>query len=586
MSTPERNSRIQKLKNLKENQVNPYPNRYSPEDFSADILSGYEDGKEQNVKVAGRVMLVRDFGKACFATLKDSQGTIQVYAQKDVIGEKFNSFKKIDVGDIIGVQGSVFKTQKGEITIQVNEWQMLAKAIMPLPEKFHGLTDVEMRYRQRYTDLIVNDEVKDAFITRSKIIRLIRDYLNDNNFLEVETPMLQQIPGGANARPFETFHNALRIPLFLRIAPELYLKRLIVGGMEKVYELSRVFRNEGISTRHNPEFTLLEVYEAYSDYEGMMKLTENLIHLISKEITGKEEIVYQGKTYSFKTPFERISMPDAIKKYMNIDIQSFLNNPQGLLKEAESKGFHLKNKNSFWHMVIELFEEGVEEKLEGPVFVTHYPAETTPLAKQDPENPDYVERFELFICGREHANAYSELNDPIRQKENFEKQVKQKAGGDNEAMYMDEDFVNALEIGMPPTGGLGIGIDRLVMLFIDSPSIRDTILFPQMKPKTTAEPEKWKTLVDTINRFSNLFTEKSIRETLEAAGVLLDEIMTKEIKKEKYIALDKVISSILEEAGENMIAKKITTLLEKEAKNGESSAIDLLKALNELLENE
>ena len=604
MSTPERNSRLQKLKSLREKGINPYPNRFTPEDYSADILEKFkDDAPEMNVKIAGRVMLVRNFGKAGFCTIKDSKGTIQVYGSKEELGENFNVFKKLDAGDIIGASGILFRTQKGEITVNVKDFQILAKAIMPLPEKFHGLTDTEMRYRQRYTDLIVNDEIKDSFLIRAQIIRSIREQLNAKDFIEVETPVLQQIPGGANARPFETYHNALKIPLFLRIAPELYLKRLIVGGMEKVYELSRVFRNEGISTRHNPEFTLLEVYQAYSDFNGMLELTEELVNNIAKQVSGSEEIEYQGKKYSFKRPFKRMTLTEAVKEYAGIDITKYKEDAQSLLKDFHKKLAELKDKNddvedkpetandnvNFWKVVNDIFEVLVEDKLEGPIFITHYPSETSALAKQDPEAPEYVERFELFISGREHANAYSELNDPVKQKENFEKQVKAKASGDDEAMYMDEDYVNALEMGMPPTGGLGIGIDRLVMMFIDSPSIRDTILFPQMKPKKPMQPEKWKNVIDAINKVSNKFTELAVIQSLKQNGVeatqeVIDEIMDKTSKKEKYNLINTLVTSILEEPGGSTISDKLNKVMKELSSEQDLNKTDFLKKIKSIVE--
>ncbi len=609
MSTPERNSRLQKLKSLRDKGINPYPNRFTPENYSKEILEKFkDDAPEMNVKIAGRVMLVRNFGKAGFCTIKDSKGTIQIYGQKQELDDKFNVFKKLDAGDIIGVQGVLFRTQKGEITVNVKDFEILAKAIMPLPEKYHGLTDTEMRYRQRYTDLIVNDEIKESFLVRANIIRSIREQLNVKEFIEVETPVLQQIPGGANAKPFETYHNALRIPLFLRIAPELYLKRLIVGGMEKVYELSRVFRNEGISTKHNPEFTLLEIYQAYSDFNGMLELTEELVNNIAKSVTGKEEVEYQGKKYSFKRPFARMTLKEAIKKYADIDINLYKEDAKALLIDFDKKLSEQKQNIpektngtedleskldekdlNFWKIVNDIFEVLVEDKLEGPIFITHYPSETSALAKQDPSAPEYVERFELFIAGREHANAYSELNDPIRQKENFEKQVKAKAGGDDEAMYMDEDYVNALEVGMPPTGGLGIGIDRLVMIFIDSPSIRDTILFPQMKPKKPVQPEKWKNVIDAMNKFSNQFTELAIKQALKQNGIepsqeSVDAIIDKTAKKEKFKTINALVTTILEEPGGNVIAKKIGALIKNFTGETDTDVNDFIKRIKSVLE--
>lgn len=482
----EREVRIGKLNELKEAGINPYPNRYKPEDFSVDIKKRFEEKEEAfSVNVAGRVMLKRVFGKALFMTIRDTKGDIQIYGQKNQLGESYDILKKkVDVGDIIGAKGEVFKTHKGEISINVMEFQILSKALNPLPEKFHGLTDKEQRYRQRYVDMIVNPEVRDSFIIRSKVIRYFRELLYKREFVEVETPILQTIPGGAAAKPFVTHHNALGMDLFLRIAPELYLKRIITGGIERVFEIGRVFRNEGMSTRHNPEFTILELYHAYADFNDMMDITEQLIAGAVKEIKGDYKISYQETELDFSLPWKRLRLDESIKEYAGIDVNEH-KDVESLKEAAVKAGLDrdMLKDVSYWKLVNILFDEKVEEKLEGPVFITHYPSETSPLAKPDPENPDFVERFELFIAGREHANAYTELNDPVLQKANFMNQVKEKDAGDEEAMYYDADFVNCLEHAMPPTGGLGIGIDRVLMLILDTPSIRDTLLFPHMRPE-------------------------------------------------------------------------------------------------------
>lgn len=486
----EKEIRIQKIQELKEQQISAYPNRYYPEHYSEDIKSRFEQNEQPfAVNIAGRIILKRVFGKALFMTLRDKQGEIQIYAQQGDLKEAYEVIKKkIDAGDILGVKGEVFRTHKGEITIQVREFTLLSKALNPLPEKFHGLTDVELRYRQRYLDMIVNPEVRQNFVTRSKVIQFIREYLYQRDFIEVETPILQPIPGGANAKPFITHHNALGMDLFLRIAPELYLKRIITGGIEKIFEVGRVFRNEGISTRHNPEFTLLELYQAYADFNDMMSLTENMISELIKKLTGGTIITYQEKSYDFTAPWKRIRMDEAVKEATGIDINSLKTQ-----KELESAALAIGlpedavKGREYWKLFTFIFEEKVETTLEGPVFITHYPSKTTPLAKNDPTNPDFVERFELFIAGREHANAYSELNDPLLQKEKLKAQSEEKTQGDDEAMYYDADFVNALEYGMPPTGGLGIGIDRLLMMILDAPSIRDTIIFPHMRSRAEGQ---------------------------------------------------------------------------------------------------
>ena len=445
------------------------------------IMAKISDLDGQTVTVAGRIMSKRGMGKVGFVHLADISGQIQLFVKKDVLGEEeYNRFKKLDIGDILGAEGEVFTTQTGEISIRVTKLTLLSKSLQPLPEKFHGLVDTDLRYRQRYTDLIMNSEVKDTFIKRSKILSAIRSYLNERDFLEVETPMLVANAGGAAARPFETHFNALDEDFKLRISLELYLKRLIVGGLERVYEIGRVFRNEGLDTRHNPEFTLMELYQAYTDYHGMMDLTENLYRHVAKEVLGTTKIVYNGIEMDLGKPFERITMVDAVKKYSGVDFNEITTLEEA---RAAAKEHHIEyeDRHKKGDILNLFFEEFVEEHLVQPTFVMDHPVEISPLTKKKPENPDYVERFEFFMNGWEMANAYSELNDPIDQRERFKAQEELLAQGDEEANTTDEDFMNALEIGMPPTGGIGFGIDRMCMLLTDSAAIRDVLLFPTMK---------------------------------------------------------------------------------------------------------
>lgn len=473
-----------KLAELQEGGKDPFKIvKYDVTNSSADIINSFESYEGKYVSVAGRLMSKRGMGKASFCDIQDRDGRIQLYVKIDDVGaETYEEFKKFDIGDIVGVKGTVFKTHKGEISIKTEKIILLSKSLLPLPEKWHGLKDTDLRYRQRYVDLIVNPEVRKTFITRSKIIKAIRKYLDDRGYLEVDTPQLNTILGGAAAKPFITHHNTLDIDLYLRIAPELYLKRLIVGGLEKVYEMGRMFRNEGMSIKHNPEFTMMEVYEAYTDYKGMMDLTENLISTVAKEVLGTAKIVYQGQEVDLTPPWNRLTMNDAVMKYTGIDFNNIKD-----AKEAESvakeKGVHIKVGMSKGEILNLMFEEFVEEHLIQPTFIIDYPVEISPLTKRKPDAPELTERFELFITGREMANAYSELNDPIDQKERFINQVKKRESGDEEASMMDDDYITALEYGLPPTGGLGIGIDRLIMLLTDSYSIRDILLFPTMKPK-------------------------------------------------------------------------------------------------------
>ena len=448
---------------------------------SLEIKDRFEEMEGKTVTVAGRMMFKRVMGKASFCNLRDLQGDIQAYVARDNIGEDdYKDFKKYDVGDIMAITGQVFKTKTGEISIHAEKVVLLSKSLQILPEKFHGLTDTDMRYRQRYVDLIMNPEVKDTFIKRSKVLRSIRNYLDDQGFMEVETPMLVQNAGGAAARPFETHFNALDEDLKLRISLELYLKRLIVGGMEKVYEIGRVFRNEGLDTRHNPEFTLMELYQAFTDYHGMMDLTENLYRYVAKEVTGSEVLQYGEHTMDLSKPFERITMVDAVKKYANIDFNEVADT-EAAKALAKEHGIEFEERHEKGDILNLFFEEYVEEHLIQPTFVMDHPIEISPLTKKKPEDPNYVERFEFFMNGWEMANAYSELNDPIDQRARFEAQEKAFEAGDDEANHTDEDFLNALSIGMPPTGGIGFGLDRMVMMMTNSPAIRDVLLFPTMK---------------------------------------------------------------------------------------------------------
>ncbi len=474
--------RQEKLKALQEEGNDPFViTKYDQTHHSADIKNDFQNLEGKTVSVAGRMMSKRVMGKASFCNIQDLKGNIQSYVARDCIGEEeYKAFKKLDIGDIIGIKGEVFKTKTGEISIHASEVTLLSKSLQILPEKFHGLTNTDMRYRQRYIDLIMNQESKQTLINRSKIISAVRRYLDNEGFMEVETPMLVYNAGGAAARPFETHFNALDTDIKLRISLELYLKRLIVGGMEKVYEIGRVFRNEGLDTRHNPEFTLMELYQAYTDYHGMMDLTENLYRYVAKEVLGTTKITFNGIEMDLGKPFERITMLDAVKKYSGVDFNEIktLEEARAVAKEHHIEYEERHKKGDILNL---FFEEFVEEHLVQPTFVMDHPIEISPLTKKKPENPDYVERFEFFMNGWEMANAYSELNDPIDQRERFKAQEELLAQGDEEANTTDEDFLYALELGMPPTGGIGFGIDRMAMLLTDSQAIRDVILFPTMK---------------------------------------------------------------------------------------------------------
>ncbi|MEC0206253.1 lysine--tRNA ligase [Paenibacillus lautus] len=482
--------RRNKLDELRKLGIDPFGGKYEREHHAGDILKQYdelskEDLEEKQVEVnlAGRIMAKRGMGKASFAHIQDLSGRIQIYVRQDSIAEaQYEAFSILDLGDIIGVKGVLFKTKTGETTIKVKELEVLSKSLYPLPEKFHGLKDVELRYRQRYVDLIINPDVQKTFIARSRIIQSMRRYLDSQGYLEVETPTLHSIAGGAAARPFITHHNALDMELYMRIAIELHLKRLIVGGLEKVYEIGRVYRNEGISTRHNPEFTMIELYEAYADYKDIMALTENMIAHIAQEVLGTQVISYQGHEVDLTPQWRRVSMVDAVKEVVGVDFSVEMSNEEAHRLAKEHK-VPVEPHMTFGHILNAFFEQFVEETLIQPTFVTGHPVEISPLAKKNDVDPRFTDRFELFIVAREHANAFSELNDPIDQRQRFEAQMKEKEQGNDEAHEMDEDFLRALEYGMPPTGGLGIGIDRLIMLLTNSPSIRDVLLFPHMRNK-------------------------------------------------------------------------------------------------------
>jgi lysyl-tRNA synthetase class 2 len=484
--------RRKKADELAELNINLYANDFKPthhisevlsSDSATEVLSDIEDGPNvrANFQVAGRILAMRKFGKASFLHIQDDSGKIQIYIKKETVGDEiYAQFKKWDIGDIVGFKGKLFKTKTGELTILTDTIKLITKSLRPLPEKFHGLTDVEMRYRQRYVDLIVNPEVRDTFRKRIEVIRLLREFLSNRGFLEVETPMMQAVPGGATAKPFKTHHKALDMDLYLRIAPELYLKRLLVGGFEKVFEINRNFRNEGLSTRHNPEFTMLEFYQAYATYSDLMDLTEEMLSWVTEEVSGSMEVTYQGQAVDLSPPWKRYTMDEALIEVGGIE-PDILDDAVAVLKLAKEKGIKLEPQAGPGKAKTELFELLVEEKLINPTFITAYPTEVSPLARRNEQNPEVTDRFELFITGREIANAFSELNDPVDQKKRFEKQIAER--GDDEEVHpvLDEDYVRALEYGLPAAAGEGIGIDRLVMLLTDSPSIRDVIIFPHLK---------------------------------------------------------------------------------------------------------
>lgn len=486
--------RRDKLRELQEAGADPFEQvRFDRTNFTTDIKDRFEEMEGQTVRLAGRMMSKRIMGKASFADLSDRYGRLQLYVTRDALGEDvYKAFKKMDIGDLIGIAGEVFRTQKGEISVKVTELTLLSKNLIPLPEKWHGLKDTDMRYRQRYVDLIINPEVRDTFEKRSAIVREIRRFMDDRGFMEVETPCLNTIPGGAAARPFITHHNALDIDMYMRIATELHLKRLIVGGLEQVYEIGRIFRNEGMDTRHNPEFTTIELYQAYTDYQGMMDITEDMVVHVCEKVLGTTKVTYQGTELDFSKGWKRMTMADAVKEYSGLDFMAM--SPEEALEAVKARGLEIeKNKDSWGDLLAQCYDEYVEENLIQPTFITDYPVEISPLAKRKASDPRLTERFECFVYGRELCNAFSELNDPIDQRQRFERQVALREAGDDEANMMDTDFVTALEYGMPPTGGMGMGIDRLVMFLTDSASIRDVLLFPTMKPlagERSAEAEK------------------------------------------------------------------------------------------------
>lgn len=475
--------RREKLSKLQEMDRNPFKaEKYNLTHHSVEIKDNFEELEGKEVSIAGRLMSKRVQGKASFVDIQDQDGRIQCYVRKDRIGEEdYDLFVTYDIGDIVGIKGEVFKTKKEEISVKANEVKLLSKSLQILPEKFHGLKDPDLRYRQRYVDLIVNPEVKKAFLIRNKATKAIKEYLDNRGYLEVDTPILNTIAGGASAKPFITHHNTLDIDMYLRIANELYLKRLIVGGFEKVYEMGRMFRNEGMSIKHNPEYTCIELYEAYADYKDMMEMTENIVAHAAQKALGTTKINYQGTEIDFTPPWNRMTMQEAVKKYAGVDFDEIKTDEEAV-KVAKEKGLEIKPEMKRGHVINDLFEEYAEEHLIQPTFITHHPVEVSPLAKRNPEDPSITNRFEAFVNTWEIANAFSELNDPIDQRGRFMDQLRQRELGDDEAHMLDEDFLNALEVGLPPTGGLGIGIDRVMMLLTNSSSIRDVILFPTMKP--------------------------------------------------------------------------------------------------------
>ena len=527
----------EKLANLQQAGKDPFQiTKYDVTHHSTDIKNNFEELEGKTVRIAGRVMSKRVMGKASFCNVQDLPGNIQVYVARDSIGEEsYADFKKYDVGDIVGIEGEVFKTKTGEISVHASQVILLSKSLQILPEKFHGLTNTDIRYRQRYTDLIMNQDVKDTFVKRSRIISAIRRYLDGQGFLEVETPMLVSNAGGAAARPFETHYNALDEDVKLRISLELYLKRLIVGGMERVFEIGRVFRNEGLDTRHNPEFTLMELYQAYTDYYGMMDLTENMFRYVAQEVCGTTVIPYAEETIDLGKPFERLTMVDAVKKYAGVDFDQ-IPDTAAAKKLADEKGVHYEERHAKGDILNLFFEEFVEEHLIQPVFIMDHPVEISPLTKRKPDKPDYVERFELFIYGREMCNAYSELNDPIDQRERFKAQEAALAAGDEEANTTDEDFMNALEIGMPPTGGIGYGIDRLVMLLTNSPAIRDVLLFPTMKSLDSGSKENKASKGNTEETYDQLTTK--VAEKIDFSNVKIEPLFEETVDFDTFSKSD------------------------------------------------
>ena len=475
--------RSQKLEGLREAGMDPFVQvKFDRTNYTTDITGNYDEMEGKIVRLAGRMMSKRIMGKMSFSDMMDRYGRIQLVVRRDVLGdEEYKAYKKMDIGDIIGIEGEVFRTQKGEISVRVSELTLLSKSLRPLPEKWHGLTNTDIRYRQRYVDLIVNPEVRKTFENRSKILREIRNFMDSRGFMEVETPCLNTIPGGAAARPFITHHNALDIDMYMRIATELHLKRLIVSGLEKVYEIGRIFRNEGMDTRHNPEFTTIELYQAYTDYNGMMDITEDMVIHCCEKVLGTTKVVYEGTELDFTKGWRRMTMAEAVKEYSGLDFMAM--DPEQALEAVKAAGFEVeKGKESWGDLMAMVYDETVEENLIQPTFIMDYPVEISPLAKRKPSDPRLTERFECFVYGRELCNAFSELNDPVDQRQRFERQVELRNAGDDEANMMDLDYLNAMEYGLPPTGGMGMGIDRLVMFLTNSSSIRDVLLFPTMKP--------------------------------------------------------------------------------------------------------
>ena len=529
--------RREKLAALQEAGKDPFQiTKYDVTHHSQEIKDNFEELEGKSVSIAGRIMSKRIMGKASFCNVQDLQGNIQSYVARDNIGEEaYADFKKYDVGDIVGIVGEVFKTKTGEISIHAAQVTLLSKSLQILPEKYHGLVNTDIRYRQRYTDLIMNEEVKNTFVARSKIISSIRRYLDGQGFLEVETPMLVSNAGGAAARPYETHYTALDEDVKLRISLELYLKRLIVGGMERVYEIGRVFRNEGLDTRHNPEFTLMELYQAYTDYNGMMDLTENMFRHVAQEVCGKTRIPYGDVEIDLGKPFERITMVEAVKKYTGVDFDE-IPDTEAAKKIADEKEVHYEERHTKGDILNLFFEEFVEEHLIQPTFVMDHPVEISPLTKRKPDKPDYVERFELFITAREMCNAYSELNDPIDQRERFKAQEAALAAGDEEANTTDEDFMNALEIGMPPTGGIGYGIDRLVMLLTNSPAIRDVLLFPTMKSLDGGSKENKASKSNTAETYDQLTTK--VAEKIDFSNVKIEPLFEETVDFDTFSKSD------------------------------------------------
>ncbi|MGI6180822.1 MAG: lysine--tRNA ligase [Agathobaculum sp.] len=524
--------RREKLAELQQAGSDPFQQvRFERDHYTVDIHERFEELEGKTVRLAGRMMSKRIMGKASFSDMTDRYGRVQLYIKRDNVGDDvYKGYKKFDIGDIIGISGEVFRTQKGEISVAVNELTLLSKNLAPLPEKWHGLKDTDMRYRQRYVDLIVNPEVRDTFEKRSAIVREIRNFMDSRGFIEVETPCLNTIPGGAAARPFITHHNALDIDMYMRIATELHLKRLIVGGLEQVYEIGRIFRNEGMDTKHNPEFTTIELYQAYTDYHGMMDITEDMVVHVCEKVLGTTKITYQGTELDLSKGWKRMTMADAVKEYAGLDFMAMT--PEEALAAVRAKGLEIEaGKESWGDLLAQCYDEYVEENLIQPTFITDYPVEISPLAKRKPSDPRLTERFECFIYGRELCNAFSELNDPIDQRGRFERQVALRAAGDDEANMMDEDFINALEYGMPPTGGMGMGIDRLVMFLTDSASIRDVLLFPTMKP------------LDAVKRESGVNSEmatapKAAPEKIDFSKVKIEPLFDEEVDFETFSKSD------------------------------------------------